>query len=266
VRVVPNKFAALAENEDPVRTPVGRFLRAGGYGVAEVVIESPRHDLTLATMTPPDVERVVEAWLTRCRAIAAMPQINLVTLFRNYGPLAGTSLEHPHSQIIATPIVPPHVRDPINQALAYYDQTGRCVFCTILEEELSQGERIVEETEHFVAFCPFASRTPYETRIYPKRHAASFNNITAEETRDFAHVLRRTLRRIRLCLGNPNYNLLIRSAPVGDETARFYHWYFLVIPRVTTPAGFEMGTGIYINVTPPEMAASDLKETDIGDA
>ena len=263
VRVVRNKYAALAEETDPTRTWEGRFLKAGGYGVAEVVIESPRHDLTLATMEEEDVVNVVRAYRRRAREISSRPGINLVTIFRNQGERAGTSLAHPHSQIIATPIVPPHVRGPIQEALSYFDQTGRCVFCSTLEEELADGSRIVEADDAFVAFCPYASRTPYETRIYPRRHAASFTQITDEEVVAFARILRRTVRRVARALGSPDYNFLIRSAPVGDENARSYHWYFVLIPKVTTPAGFEIGTGIYINVTPPEEAAAELRRQEV---
>ncbi|MBD3335684.1 MAG: DUF4921 family protein [Candidatus Eisenbacteria bacterium] len=262
LRVVPNKYAALDGNDEPRRRHQGRFRRAGGYGVAEVIIESPRHDLFAAAMHDEEITRVVEAYIERAAAVERISGINLVTLFRNFGPLAGTSLEHPHSQLIATPIVPPHVRDPLQKALDYYDNEGTCVFCDILAEELAQEARIIEANEHFVAFCPFASRSPYEVRIYPRRHNASLTMVRSGEARAFARILRRTLARLRTCLAAPNYNYLVRSAPVGDEDARHYHWYTLIIPKVTTPAGFEIGTGIYINVVPPEDAAAHLRSCD----
>lgn len=262
VRVVPNKFAAVRPDVEPIRRRVGRYRAAEGFGVAEVVVEHPRHDLSPATMEDASVARVLDAFASRYRDISRQPGINLITLFRNHGALAGTSLEHPHSQIIATPIVPPHVQDPINNARAYFNNEGRCVFCDILDEELSARSRIVEETERFVAFVNFAARSPFETRIYPRRHWASFGGTTAGERRELGGLLRRTLGRLHRALGNPDYNFIVRSAPTGDDDVRYYHWYLVIIPKVTTPAGFEIGTGIYINVSVPEEAAAHLRETE----
>ena len=262
VRVVPNKFAAVNPKQTTDRYRCGKFLCAGGYGIAEVIIESRQHNQTLATMELGEVEDVAAAYRERYRAIQSSNQINLITVFRNHGARAGTSLVHPHSQIIATPIVPPHVRDPIHQAMLSYDTYGNCVYCDTLNEELNQEERIVLENDHFVAFCPYASRTPFEMRIYPRRHIPALGDTTDEELKDFASVLRTMLWKLYVALDNPDYNFIIRSAPVGDQDARFLHWYVVIIPKVTTPAGFEIGTGIYINVTKPEDCAADLREIE----
>jgi UDPglucose--hexose-1-phosphate uridylyltransferase len=259
VRVVPNKFAALRPDHPPERESLGCFLRAGGFGLAEVVIESPQHDRSLETLPVEEVEQVLRAFRARHLAMASDPRINLVTIFRNYGPLAGTSLEHPHSQIIATPIVPPHVRDPWRHAQLHYDTFGRCAYCEMVETELIQQSRLLRETDHFVAFEPFAAKTPFETRIYPKRHHASYSWINDREIRDLAPLLRETLQRLRLGLKAPDYNFILRSAGSGDEDVRYLHWYLVLIPKITTPAGFEIGSGIYINVLPPEKAAEFLK-------
>ncbi len=262
VRVVPNKFAAVRPELTPDRHRMGRYLCAEGYGLAEVVIEHPRHDLSPAVMLDSSVARFLGACAERHTAMAHRPAINLVTIFRNHGLLAGTSLEHPHTQIIAAPIVPPHVQHPLNNARAYFNNEGRCVFCDIIAEEMDQRVRIIEETERFLCFVPFAARSPFETRVYPKRHWGSFGGTTPEERADLAGLLRRTLGRIHVALANPDYNFIIRSAPVGDEDVRYYHWYIVIAPKVTTPAGFEMGTGIYINTSVPEEAATYLRETD----
>jgi UDPglucose--hexose-1-phosphate uridylyltransferase len=261
-RVVPNLFAAVVPELSPNRHRMGRYLFAEGYGIAEVVIETPRHDISPATMTDEKCASVMDVFRERYRALAHRPAINLITIFRNHGPLAGTSLEHPHSQIIATPIVPPHVQDPIDNARAYYNSEGSCVFCDILREESGVGVRVIEETEHFLSFVPYAARSPFEARIYPKRHWGSFGGTTADERRDLGGVLRRTLGRIQNVLGNPDYNFMIRSAPIGDEDARYYHWYIVIVPKVTTPAGFELGTGIYINTTVPEECAETIRLAD----
>jgi UDPglucose--hexose-1-phosphate uridylyltransferase len=259
VRVVPNKYAALQPDLSPVRTMSGLFLAARGFGVAEVVIEHPRHNLNPAIMTNEEVADIIRAYRQRQFEISKNEKITLVTIFRNHGQRAGTSLEHPHSQIIATPIVPPHVRQPMEQAVTYFDKYGRCVYCDMVNEELRQGERIITETEHFVAFCPYAARSPYETRIYPKRHKASFVLISNEEIDELAFILRDVLGRIYTHLEDPDYNYIIRSSPIGDEDTRHLHWYMVIIPKVTTPAGFEIGSGIYINTVPPEQSAKELR-------
>jgi UDPglucose--hexose-1-phosphate uridylyltransferase len=263
VRVVPNKFAAL-QPDVPFKTePHGRFLKAPGYGVAEVIIETPRHDATLATLEAGDIEDVVKAYKSRYLSAAGAERICMINLFRNHGVRAGTSLEHPHSQLIATPIMPPHVRNPIEQAVRYFDCHGQCIYCDMLAEEMRVGERIIAETEFFVAYAPYASRTPFEIRIMPKNHQASFGDIGVREAADFAATLRRILAKVHKGLANPDYNFIIRSATVGDENDKYFHWYMLIIPKLTTPAGFEIGTGIYINVTYPEKCAEFLRRLEI---
>ncbi len=259
VRVVPNRYAALRSEEQPRREQDGPFLRAGGFGIAEVVIESPHHDATLETLPLDRVELVLRAYRSRHLSIASDPRINLVSIFRNYGPEAGTSLEHPHSQIIATPIVPPHVRDPWRHAQLHFDTTGRCAYCDMVEGELAQQSRVIRETPHFVSFVPYAAKTPFETRIYPKRHHASYSWASDAEVADLARILRATLLQLRQGLQNPDYNFIIRSAGSGDEDVRHLHWYFVIIPKITTLAGFEIGSGIFINTVPPESAAEFLR-------
>ena len=264
VRVVPNKFAAL-QPDVPFRTePDGQFLKATGYGIAEVIIETPRHDMTLATMDNAAVEDVVTAYKLRYLSAARQSRICFINLFRNHGLRAGTSLEHPHSQMIATPIVPPHVRNPIEQAVRYFDSHGQCIYCDMLAEEMRVGGRIIAETDFFVAYAPYASRTPFEIRIMPKKHQASFGDIGSREAADFAAALKSILARVYLGLANPDYNFIIRSATVGDENDKYFHWYMVIIPKLTTPAGFEIGTGIYINVSHPEKCAEFLRNVTLG--
>ena len=264
VRAVPNKFAALQKDIFFQPKRAGRFLRATGYGIAEVIIETPSHNLTLATMDDASVENVVKAYKLRYLGVAQEKQICFINIFRNHGVRAGTSLEHPHSQLIATPIIPPHVRNPIEQAVRYYDTHGQCIYCDMLAEEIRRQERVIAETDFFIAYAPYASRTPFEVRIMPKKHQPSFADIEAREISDFAGFLKNILARIYKGLSNPDYNFIIRSAPVGDENAKYFHWYMLIIPKLTTPAGFEMGTGIYINVTYPEQCAEFLRSINQG--
>lgn len=261
VRVVPNKFAALKRNHRPVRDWTGRFLCADGFGIADVVVEHPSHNTAPALMTTDEVALYLRACRDRHAEIDKNDKINLITVFRNHGARAGTSLEHPHSQIIATPIVPPHVRYPIEQAVAHYDEYGSCVYCDMVAEELDQAARIVVETEDFAAFCPYAARSPFECRIYPKRHRASFHQVSDEEIVHLAAVLRTVLAKLYHTLDDPDYNYVIRSAPVGDHDTRYLHWYMVIIPKVAIPAGFEIGTGIYINTIAPEECAQVLRDS-----
>lgn len=263
VRVVPNKFAALQPGLIITRERVGRYLKADGYGVAEVIIETPRHDLCIATMPESHVRLVLEAYRQRTQEVARTRDINFITLFQNHGERAGTSLEHPHSQLIATPIIPPHIRDQIHQSMLHYDTLGQCVYCEIMEEELEQQARIILATDHFIAFTPFASRSPFEVRIFPRAHRSFFGDTTDEELDDLSRVLKTVLFKIHRGLDNPDYNYIFRSAPVGDHNAKYFHWYVMIVPRLTTPAGFEMGSGIFINVTSPEECAEFLRNVEM---
>lgn len=259
LRVVPNKFAALQSHLTTERKHEGRFLKADGFGIAEVVIETPCHNRTIDTMDLEEVKNTVMAYKERYIALSKIGQIDLITIFRNYGEKAGTSLEHPHSQIIATPIVPPHVRNPLYQSQLACDTFGDCIYCGMMEEEQRQQVRVVEETKYFLVLCPFASRSPFETRIYPKIHHSSFTSISDEELTEFASVLQDTLKRLSAGLNDPDYNYIIRSAPVEDCEVKYHHWYAVIVPKLTTPAGFEIGTGIYINTTLPEQCAEFLR-------
>jgi UDPglucose--hexose-1-phosphate uridylyltransferase len=260
VRVIPNKYAALQPHLATTRSWVGAFLAAKGFGIAEVVVEHPLHNQTPALMNLTEVANILFAYRQRQAEISKNDKINIVTIFRNHGQRAGTSLEHPHSQIIATPIVPPHVRYPMEQAVLHYDKLGTCVYCDMVAEELRQGERIIIDSENFAAFCPFAARSPFECRIYPKNHQPSFLSIDDEQIAELASVLREILAKLYNGLNDPDYNYILRSSPIGDEDTRHLHWYMVIIPKITIPAGFEMGSGIYINTVAPDESARILRD------
>jgi UDPglucose--hexose-1-phosphate uridylyltransferase len=264
LRVVPNKFAALQSDLTTERKHEGRFLKADGFGVAEVIIETRFHNRTITTMDLEEVKNTVLTYKERYNALSKIRQVDLITIFRNYGEKAGTSLEHPHSQIIATPIVPPHVRNPLYQSQLACDTYGDCIYCGMMEEERRQQMRIVKETQYFLVICPFASRSPFETRIYPKIHHSSFATVSDPELKDFAFALQDTLKRLSIGLNDPDYNYIIRSAPIEDTNVKYDHWYAVIVPKLTTPAGFELGTGIYINTTLPEQCAEFLRGVQIG--
>lgn len=260
LRVVPNKFAALIPSGNLERKEeLGIFRRMDGVGHHEVIIETPLHNQVMSSMDEEQVEKVLLAYRERYNALKGDPHCKLVIIFKNYGLSAGTSLEHPHSQLVATPIVPSYIRKKLEQATRYYDDTGRCVYCDIIRNGLVYGKRLIAETEKFTVFHPFASRSPFETLIFPKEHQASFGMISEGDSRQFARVLRETLSRLYRGLHNPDFNYVIHTAPIKDEEEDYYHWHLQIVPRLTTPAGFEMGSGMFINVALPEETAEFLR-------
>lgn len=261
VRVVPNKFAALSPSAKwEVKHPE-IFTTINGYGSHEVIIETPQHNQTLATLPQEQVQLVLQALLQRMRTLAQEDRIAFVQVFRNHGAAAGTSLVHPHSQLIATPIVPTNIREEIEEARRFYDDRVTCVYCYMLEKELERAERIVLSTDHYVVIAPFASRFPFELMILPRRHSASFvAEARGEDVAFLAEVLRRTLLLLYRAANNPDYNAVLHTAPLRDSCMDYYHWHIEIVPRLTTPAGFELGSGIYITTAIPEETAAYLRE------
>ncbi|HSB07358.1 MAG TPA: galactose-1-phosphate uridylyltransferase [Thermodesulfobacteriota bacterium] len=261
VRVVPNKFPALVlEGSLERKEEKGFFRMMDGVGVHEVIIGSPVHNQLYPFLDDHEVGEVLLAYRERYLVLRQDERIKLIIIFKNHGKGAGTSLEHTHSQIVGTGIVPSNIRKKLEEAARYYDDHGCCVYCDLIEEELSIGKRIVMETERFVVLHPFASRFPFETWIIPKTHQASFGLISMEDSKSFAKVLKTTLFKLYSKLNDPDYNYVIHTAPIKDEGEDYYHWHLQITPRLTTPAGFEMGSGMYINIVFPEDTAQFLRE------
>jgi UDPglucose--hexose-1-phosphate uridylyltransferase len=262
LRVVPNIYAAVQSKNTPERKKAGLYLHTTGYGVAEVIIESPEHNANIAFLPLEHAVEIVRAYRFRFNALYCDPNIAIVNIFKNHGASAGASLTHPHSQIIATMVSPPHTTDQIVYARRAFNTWGRCIYCDVLAEEIRVKERLVMETDHFIAFCPFASKHPYDVRIFPRRHSALFGTITPEEEKDFAFILQTVLRKMYLLLDNPDYNYYICSVPNSDGLVQYYHWYLVITPRLVQTAGFELGTRIYINPSLPETCAAELREVE----
>lgn len=261
IRIIPNKFAALTQGGDIKRSKVEDFFSyMDGVGEHEVIIESPDHDQNIATLEQKQVEEIFHAYRERYVTLSKDPRHELIILFKNHGIRAGTSLRHLHSQIIAAPITPLYIRNRIEEAMHYFDDNGRCVYCEMIVKELKIKDRIVMETDSFVTFEPFASRSPFETWVLPKKHNSSFEEISPEHTKELAFVMRSTLGKIYKRLNNPDYNYMIRSAPVHEKNVEYFHWHIMIVPRVSAVAGFELGSGIYINTVIPEAAAKFLRE------
>jgi len=263
VRVIPNKFAALSSEVQPTRNLQHLRRRIDGFGFHEVIIDSPDHARCMALLPDEHVAGILQVYRERYNALSLDRRVTHITIFKNHGADAGASLQHPHSQLIATPVIPSQVRHRLHEALRHYDDVGECMFCHMVEREIEDETRVVLKGEHFVALEEFASPTPFATHIFPLRHMASFGDISDLEVADLAHVLRTLLAKIYLGLENPDLNFTVRSAPAEYTGARHFHWYVSVIPRLTRVAGFELGSGMFINTVLPEAAAEFLRKVAV---
>jgi len=248
VRVIGNKFPALSQEGDRIRRIDGVFRSMSGVGFHEVVIENRRHDLSPA-------QRYIH--------MRKDPRVEAIIIFKNHGQSAGTSLVHPHSQIAATPIVPTQIRHRMDEAIRFFDETGECVFCTTLRRELADRHRIIASTDSFVAFIPYAALSPFHLWIFPVRHCSSFDEIEEYEVTDLAATLQTVLGKLYYGLNDPDYNFSIRSIPAREGQREYFHWYLTVIPRIVRTAGFEIGSGMYINTALPEESARFLREVKL---
>jgi UDPglucose--hexose-1-phosphate uridylyltransferase len=263
VRVIPNKFAALSSDVQPTRSVQRSRRRVEGFGFHEVIIDTPDHSTCMALLPDAQVARILGVFKERYNMLSADHRINHITIFKNHGVDAGASQQHPHCQLIATPVIPSQVRHRLHEALNHYDDMGECMFCYMVEREVEDQTRIVLKTDLFVAMEVFASATPFATHIFPLRHRASFGAISAAEIADLACVLRTVLAKLYVGLENPDLNFTIRSAPSDYSSARHFHWYLSVIPRLTRMAGFELGSGMFINTVLPETAAEFLRNIQV---
>jgi UDPglucose--hexose-1-phosphate uridylyltransferase len=267
VRVVPNKFPALQIEGGLERRGEGLYDRMNGIGAHEVVIESPDHALELADLPVEHIQDVLLAYRERMIDLHKDKRLRYVLIFKNHGERAGATLEHTHSQLIATPIIPRFLQEELEGARRYYELKERCVFCDIVHQETADnnGRRVVAMNDHCVALEPFAPRFPFETWILPRRHDASYQvGGGAGEYRDLAALLKDTLQRLNRALDRPPYNFVLHTAPVSDGDLEYYHWHLEIMPNLTRMAGFEMGSGFHINPTPPEDAAQYLREIGAG--
>ena len=263
LRVVPNKFPALQVEGNLDREGEGMFDRMNGIGAHEVVIESPDHSKMLATMSEMEIERVLCAFRERVLDLKKDTRFRYVLVFKNHGASAGATLAHSHSQLIALPIVPDFVRDEIEGARRHFEQKERCVFCDIIQQEIASGRRVIHENADIVALAPYAPRFPFETWLLPKSHGSRFEEAPRQVYENLARMLKSVLQRMNRALENPSYNLVIHSAPFSDTRAEYYHWHVELMPKLTRTAGFEWGTGFYINPTSPEEAAQVLRAAKV---
>ena len=262
VRVVPNRFPALSKGERLREKGDVLFPAMSGFGCHEVIIESPRHFLSTSEMAPEAVAEVLRMYHLRILALREVAGLAYAMIFKNVGAAAGATLEHCHSQLIATPAVPRIVAAELRGAEEYFQAAGRCVFCALLERERAEGARMIRENEDFAAFAPYASRFPFEVWILPRKHTAFFGEQEIGSLPGLANILCEILAGLDIALDSPAYNYIIHTVPFSGESEACYHWHLEVIPRVTRVAGFEWGSGFHINPVPPERAAEMLRRME----
>jgi len=260
LRVVPNKFPALQVEGSLDRQGDGLFDRMNGIGAHEVIIESPDHGKSLAAMSEAEIERVLWAFRERIADLKRDIRFRYILVFKNHGAAAGATLEHSHSQLIALPIIPDFVREEIEGAKQHFAAKERCVFCDIIRQEVTSGKRVIHENADVVALAPYAPRFPFETWVLPRTHYARFEDTPRQVFDSLARMLKIVLMRMNKALESPDYNLIIHNSPFSEQQANdYYHWHVELMPKLTRTAGFEWGTGFYINPTSPEEAAHVLR-------
>jgi UDPglucose--hexose-1-phosphate uridylyltransferase len=264
VRVVSNKFPALQIEGELNRRAEGIYDKMNGIGAHEVVIESPEHSEELSQLSVEQINHVLSAYRARMIDLSRDQRFRYMQIFKNHGEAAGASLEHSHTQLVATPIVPRRILEELSGCEQHFHIKERCILCDIIDQEMTVGKRIVAENPEYLAIEPFAPRFPFETWILPKIHQPSFELSFHGNFLELARILKETLMRIHLTLGGPAYNFVLHTSPCNDpEGPRQYHWHIELMPKLTRVAGFEWGTGFYINPTPPEDAAAYLRDARI---
>ncbi|WP_395743067.1 galactose-1-phosphate uridylyltransferase [Prosthecobacter sp.] len=260
VRVVPNKYSVFNAAQDLQRKKNGIFRSMAAAGVHEVVVEHPRHDVDICDMSAEHLTLVLRMYRERYQALRSHPLVESIVIFKNQGQRAGSSLEHSHSQVMAAPVLSSQVIMRLQEARRFHELEGGCLYCAVMREEMLAEERIIETGASFVAFMPYAALSPYHTWIFPCQHQTAFDEISDEEIVELAGMLSRLLRRLKAAAGAPDYNITIRSAPVGEVSSGCFHWYLSVVSRISQLAGFELGSGTYINSMRPERCAERLRE------
>ncbi|MGE5309058.1 MAG: galactose-1-phosphate uridylyltransferase [Deltaproteobacteria bacterium] len=265
VRVVPNKFPALQIEGGLDRRGMGLYDLSKGVGAHEVIVETPYHNKDFPDLLIPEITNVLNLYCQRMRDLERDRRLKYILLFKNYGAAAGASLEHPHTQLIALPMVPKNVKEEIGGAQHYFEYRERCIFCDMIRQEEEEKERIILENKDFIAFCPFVSRFPFETWIMPKKHTSLFCETPYEELPELAVILKGVISKIKKVFGDTAYNFMVHSGPINSDNASLdsYHWHLEFMPKLTRVAGFEWGTGFYLVPTPPEIAARYLREAKI---
>ncbi len=281
VRVVENLYPVLGDDSTSSNLVFGLQQAIDGYGRHEVIIDHQEHGIAVHEMSEQHIFLLTGMYRDRIRALyAADERIQYVLIFKNFGPAAGASIPHTHSQVIAMPVVPENVHNEVVHSRHYFEKNRQCVFCSLVDEALTfeatiydresgsvrrkidVGQYVIERGRHFVAIKPFASRYEWEVHILPLQHQSDFLEISDAERRDFAGVLKRTMGRLDAVIGGAQYNYFLHSIPHNNEfsdCSDSYHWHLEICPRTSIPTGFELGSGLFVSTISPEDAARQLR-------
>ncbi len=260
IRVVPNKFPALQVEGELNPKGYGHYDMMNGVGAHEVIIETPNHASDLADLSPDEIAQVMITYRDRIVDLKEDSRFKYILIFKNHGSAAGASLEHSHSQLIATPIIPKRVLEELEGSKRFFNNKERCIYCDIIKHEIKARDRLVAQNDSFVAIEPFAPRFPYETWVLPVQHFSNFEHLPEAEFLTLATIMKDILNRINHVLGYPPFNFVLHTAPIQNKALPDYHWHFEIIPKLAKIAGFEWGSGFYINPTTPELAAEQLRK------
>ena len=263
LRVVPNKYPALVIEGDLGKEGEGLYDKMNGIGAHEVIIESPKHDDVFAYLSAKRMKQVFVAFRDRLIDLAHDPRFRYVMAFKNQGKAAGASLEHSHSQLVALPILPRMIVSELQGSLTYFKYKERCIFCDIIHQEIHNNVRVVCENDQFVVITPFAPRSPFEMWVLPKHHSSAYISMDDNQFTQLTQIFSECLRRLDKCVPNAPYNFVLHTSPLRSQPLEHFHWHFEIVPKLTQIAGFEWGTGFYINPTPPEDAAKYLREVKL---
>ncbi|HQL23896.1 MAG TPA: galactose-1-phosphate uridylyltransferase [candidate division Zixibacteria bacterium] len=263
LRIFPNKYPALVIEGNLTREPHGVYDKMQGIGAHEVIVETADHARDMDGMSEKKLHDVFWAYRERMIDLERDRRFRYILVFKNHGQAAGASLEHSHSQLIATPIVPKKVQEEIEGSRRYYEFKERCVFCDIVRQEIMDQERIVTDFDSFITMQPFAARFPFETWLLPKTHQSSYLEMSDSDFWILARTFKDILTRLKVALNDPPFNFVLHTRPMSPEHHTYYHWHFEIIPKLTRVAGFEWGSGFYINPTTPEQAAAYLRQIDV---
>jgi UDPglucose--hexose-1-phosphate uridylyltransferase len=259
LRVVPNKYPALVPRGMAEPESTGMYVAGAPFGAHEVIIESPRHVASLTELTPEEAQLTMRAYRERMRALQDVSELRYALIFKNVGPEAGASLEHAHSQLVATPMVPRQIQQELTACRQWHRTRKVCFFCEVIADERAHRSRLVAESEHFLAVCPYASRVPFEVWILPRQHQSHFERQSEQMLADLAQFAQCVLRRLEQVHEHLAYNYFLHTAPFRARALGHFHWHLEILPRLPTTAGFEWGGGYFINPVPPEQAAANLR-------
>lgn len=263
LRVVPNKYPALVIEGELEKQGEGLYDRMNGIGAHEVIVESPNHEDIFTYLPHEQMQLTFRAFRDRIHDLGKDPRFKYVMIFKNFGRAAGASLEHSHSQLVALPILPRMITSEIAGTSSYYNYKDRCVFCDIIRQEVQQDVRLVCSNDDFVTLMPFAPRTPFEMWIMPRKHNSSYMEIDDHALAGLTDIFSETLRRLDACIPGVPYNFVLHTQPLRSEPLNHYHWHFEIVPKLTSIAGFEWGSGFYINPMPPEEGCRHLQQVTI---